>query len=157
MSNDFVQDTVEQIQPFLGSLGVAGAVTGTWADMGAFSHAGVLLQVNNAAEELTMTLQQATDTSGTGAKALQVRRVYARLEGEVVYTLVSETPAASYVLPAGSGASDVVIEVKESDFDTANDFKALQCNVVGSTARIQSVTYLLGGASYKPAGMVDAT
>lgn len=155
MSNDFCQETVEALHPFVGGLGV-GAIAGAWANLENTGKVGVMVQVDAAAEALTLTLAQATDTSGTGTKELQVRRVYKKLDTDTVYTLDNETAAADYTIPA-SEAGIVIVEVDEADLDINNNFNSLQASLAGSTARVQAVIYLLRGPAYKPAGASSAS
>ena len=103
------QNVCEGINPVLVAAAAAGAMTGDWVNMKNAQRIAVVISADATAEDLTITLQQATDNAGADAKALTVKRFYTGLTSKTFNDAV-DAPVASVAL-AGGSAGMVVLEV----------------------------------------------
>ena len=94
-----------------------------------------------ASQDVTLTLRQATDTSGTGAKNLSaVKKAYVKEHVSTLpsdFTEVTQAAAATYVSTTGGESIELeVIEVDPADMDVANGFDCISLNIAdpGATA-----------------------
>ena len=125
---------------------------GTYVSLAGFDRCSVVIHVDAAAEALTVALNEATDTSGTGTKVLTIKNAWTKLDAATTYTMV-EVDAVSMAIASGE-AGVVIIEVEDSELDVNNDFVALSVDITGATARIGGAVYVLRGSNYNPAGEV---
>lgn len=152
-----------QIVPAFNPVNLAtGANTGDWVSMKNYRHCTVMYSqgVGTAAEPATITLAQATAVAGTGSKALTVTRYYLKsaatdLTATGVFTLVTQTAAATVVLGVGANgdkATLVLIEINAEDLDSDGGFDCIQASVadVGTGPTIGAMYYLLSGSRYSP-------
>ena len=80
------------------------------------------LDQGNAAT-VTVDFLQATDKSGTGAKAVAgVRRIWSDLDVATSDALVRQTDAQTYTTDAAVKEKTVILELLPSDLDLANGF-----------------------------------
>ena len=101
-----------------------------------------------AADDTTITLQQATDNSGGSAKAFTPRRAYLR-EGSSQINAISDAAsevAGDSLVTNGDGHSILDIEIDASELDLANDFAYIRprfAAVSGGTrtARFSAIAY----------------
>lgn len=94
-----------------------------------------------ASQDVTLTLRQATDTGGTGAKNLTaVKKAYVKEHATTLpsdFTVVTQAAAATYVSTTGGESIElVVIEVDPADLDVAGGFDCVSLNIAdpGATA-----------------------
>jgi len=125
--------------------------------------------IGTAGDDPTMTVRQATDVSGTSAKALTFADVYTKQDptsladvaqwtkntrtgGAITNTYTDATSAEQQVLWA--------VEFKSEDLDTANDFDCIQVQIsdVGTNAQTGCVLYIMGDPvnPTAPASMASA-
>lgn len=133
------------------------ANNGDWVSMKNFNRCTVLVfaAAGTAANDLTVTLRQASDVSGTGAKALDFTRIdskEAALQTSVgQFTAVTQAAANTYV-SATNGESELIyaIDVQGEDFDVDNGFDCLQVQLSqpGAT-KIGCALYLLQEPKYQ--------
>lgn len=100
-----------------------------YADMGAFESVMFVLQVGTMATNATLdaVVQQATDSSGTGAKNLATSK------------------AITQLTQAGSDSDkQVIINVRAEELDLANDFNHVALSVTGATAASDYGVLILG-------------
>lgn len=141
------------------------AVTGDYVNLRDFEKVAVVVSSGDGAGEaanLTVSLYQAKDVAGTGAKALSALstgRIYAK-EADANLSAVGQwakvaqdTPASSYT-SSTSGAKVVlwVFEIRASDLDANNGFGCIRADIAATTgAKVVSALYLLCGAKLKNA------
>lgn len=142
----------EQMHPEAAAVPGVGALAGAYVSLAGFDRCSIVIHVDDAAEELTVDLNQATDTSGTSTKALTIKNAWVKLDAATTYTLTAVS-AATMTIASGE-AGIVVIEVEDAELDVNNSFATLSADVAGSTARVVSVVYMLRGSNYNPAGGV---
>lgn len=105
-------------------------------------------------EPPTLTVKQASDAAGTGAKALNFTRVYKKDNADVTtvgqWTEVVAAAGNTYALAAGDTQSIIAVEVKADDLDVANGFCFVQGSVadVGATSQVGGLLYILGKPRY---------
>jgi len=138
--------------------GATGLAT-PWISLKTYARATLLLNkaAGNAAEDPTLTLQQATNVGGAGAKALSViarlhkKESVADLETIGVWSEVVQAAAATYV---GDGDVEALyaIDVRAEDLDADNGFDCFRATIadVGTNAQLGALIVILWGARYAP-------
>lgn len=128
----------------------SGANNGDWVSMKNYGRCAIVLfkGQGTAAEDPVITVQQATDVSGTTSKSLTFTRVDYKagtLSSVSQFTTVAQAAAANYTLDAGELEAIAVIDIKVEDLDKANSYDCIRANIadVGTTAQIGGVLYLL--------------
>lgn len=142
-------------------LDMAGAsgLNAGWVSTKNYQRVSVLLvcAAGGAAEPPTITLQQATDVSGTSAKnAAIITKVFKKehataLEGVGTWTEVNQAAAATFLGTAQVQAA-YLFDVRPEDLDNDNAFDCIRATVadVGATAKFGSLMYIGWGARYEP-------
>lgn len=102
-----------------------------------------------AADDNTLTFQQATDASGAGGKALVPRRAYVRASGTSLAAAAAATPT---VIEASNGAIDihidgdmtsiVEVEIDASELDVNNNFAFVRARLAGVGSSTTQATML---------------
>lgn len=113
----------------------AGTVTTGWVDQSVFFFVLALIDVGafGASATVDAKLQQAQDSSGTGAKDITGK-------------------AITQMLAAGGNNKQVMISMKEADLDTENGFRYVRLSITVGTAATLVSALLLGGVSrFQPA------
>ena len=136
----------------------AAANNGDWVSMKDFDRCSIIFfkAAGTAGDDPTLTLKQATDVSGTNAKALNFTRIDVKqgtLTALGTFATVTQAAANTYLdLTSAENAGIYVIEVKSDDLDVANGFDCVQFSVadVGTNAQLGAALYLLRGARYNP-------
>ncbi len=107
----------------------AGNLTSDWADAGLFGEITAIVTVGTLGTSGTIdcVLQQATDSSGTGAKDITGK-------------------AITQITQAGTDQSDTqaVVSVRAEELDTANGFSYVAAKLTTGTATSDSGVVLLG-------------
>lgn len=144
--------------PPIGMEGAAGLVA-PYVSLKHYSRATLVLikAAGNAAEDPTITFDQATAVAGTGTKALTVvnrahkKESVADLETVAAWTEVTQAVAATFV---GNGDAEqvVLIDIRAEDLDVDNGFDCVRAVVadVGAVAQIGCMFWCLWGARYTP-------
>ncbi len=134
------------------------AQNGTWVSLKNFRHLAVVLHQGAwAGGTPAVTLQQASDVSGTGAKSAPIPffwRKAAVTAGQFAKTaVVSDT----FNLPATANTV-TVIEMDADQLDTNNGFDCVRVQIAspGANADLLGVTYLLSNTRFAEAAMPDA-
>ena len=109
----------------------------------------------NAADDTTITIQQADTNSGGNAKTLTPRRAYRR-EGSSIANAIGATPtevAGDAMVTNGNMHSILDIEIDAAELDVNNDFAFVRARftAVGSGTRTASFS----GISYGARHMTD--
>ena len=103
-------------------------------------------------EDPTVTVLQATDVAGTGAKALNIARSWTKTDADLttIGQFTAGAPSTNTLTVASSAQKGAiwVIEVLASDLDKTNGFSCVQANVadVGTVSQLGSLLYILGEA-----------
>lgn len=144
----------------------AAANTGDWVSLKNYERATLVLfkGAGTAGDDPTVTLQQATDVSGTGAKALSViDRVHTKQDTSLAtvggYTLVEQTAADTYTDDTSAEDQAIwVIDIQTEELDVDGGFDCIQASVgdVGTNAQLGGALWLLWGARYGGNGMQSA-
>jgi hypothetical protein len=136
----------------------AGANTGDWVSVRDYDRVAVVFisGVGTAGDDPTLTIQQAKDNAGTGAKALNFTTIYRKqaatnLAAVTKWTKTTQSAANTYT--NGTAAEESLIwwvEFRGSDLDVANGFDYVRATVadVGTNAQPGYLFYLLGRAAY---------
>ena len=152
MNNSLFAESV-QVCSAIAPVNLATAAnTGDWFSLANYRRLVFILHksAGTAGEDPTITLQQATDNSGTGAKALNVTR-YHKKQGAALtaigqYTAV--TMSAGNTITNDTLAEEqaiYIVEIDCADLDVANSFLFVQASIadVGSSSQIGGVLALL--------------
>lgn len=160
---------IEQAQYCIGFAPVdmaAAANDGDWISLKNYNHVEIIVvkAAGAAGEPATLTLEQATDVSGAGAKALPFTRLYVKngadLQAVGLFTQVTQASANTYSPGAGTGNQQGlwVVEFDAQDLDVAGGFDCLRARVadVGVTAQIGTVLYRLSEPRFGQAQNLSA-
>ncbi|MES2210966.1 MAG: hypothetical protein V4515_12410 [Chloroflexota bacterium] len=145
----------------------AAAQSGDWVSLKNYDHVAIVLsKAAGAVGEIpTITVQQAQDVAGTGAKGLNFTRIDVKNGADLFaigqFTKVTQAAASTYAIAAGNTQVLYVIEFDAQELDKANGFDCIRAtfNDVGVTAQLGAVIYILSGAryagQYPPSAIVD--
>lgn len=141
-----------------------GATTGDYVSLKNYGRCLVLLLCGDgtAGSDVSLTLYQATDVAGTGAKALNALltgRVYTKehasaLTGVGQWTEETVSTATNTHAPADSGEQVLLwgLEVMSTDLDTDGGFDCLRVDINDpGAAKIGAALYILGDPRYAAA------
>lgn len=128
-----------------------GANNGDYVSLKGYGRCAFVLfkGVGTAGEDPAITVQQATDVSGTSSKALTFTRIDSKVGGQTTASqFTTNTQAASETYTdAVSGEAEglFVIDIKAEDLDIDGGFDCVRVNVadVGTTAQLGCGLYLL--------------
>ena len=159
---------VEQSQIVQGVVPVdlaAGANDGDWVSLKGYGRCAVIVQkaVGVAAQDPTLTMEQATAVAGTGAKALTFERIDVKQAVDILtigqFTKVTQAAAATYT-EGTSGESQAVwvVEFNAEDLDVEGGFDCLRARIAdpGATAQLGSILYVLLDPVYSGAAPISA-
>ncbi len=145
----------------------AAAQSGDWVSLKNYDHVAVIVsKAAGAVGEIpTLTIQQAQDVAGTGAKAINFTRIDVKNGADLFaigqFTKVTQAAGNTYAPAAGNTQLLAVVEFEGFELDKANGFDCIRATFadVGVTAQLASVLYLLGEARYAgqfpPSAIVD--
>ena len=118
--------------------------------------------IGAAGENPIISLEQAQDSAGTGAKALTLRKVATKIGTPTlvaasdvfaeVASIDRDNPAANYTVPSSGDKEAVVLAyVLQQDLDVNNGFThiRLNCSDVGATSQLGTLIYIAGNRAYK--------
>lgn len=136
----------------------AAANNGDWVSMKNYARLAIVFfkAAGTAGDDPVLTVRQATDVSGTSAKALNFTKVAYKVGTQTslgTFSTATQDAANTYTDAASAEAQGIfIINIKPSDLDVANGFDCVQFQVpdVGSNAQIGCALYLLWGAKYAP-------
>lgn len=130
-----------------------GANDGDWVSMKGYRRLVVIVfkGAGAAAEDPTLTMEQAKDVAGTSAKALTFTTIYTK-EGADLFTIglftkVTQAAAATYTNASlGDNQALIWLEFTGEDLDGANGFDCVRARIadVGNTSQVGCILYLLG-------------
>lgn len=136
----------------------AAANNGDWVSLKNYARCSVVFfkAAGTAADDPVLTLRQATDVSGTSAKALNFTRVDSKVGAQTgigTFTTTTQSAANTFTDTVSAEAQAVfVIDIKSEDLDVANAFDCVQFQVpdIGANAQLGCALYLLWGSRYNP-------
>ncbi len=143
----------------------SGANNGDWVSMKNYDRLTVLVikAAGVAGDDPVITMKQATDVSGTGAKALNFTRVDSKVgvqTGIGAFTTNTQAAGNTYTdLVSAESQGIFAIEFKSEDLDVNNNFDCVQLSIpdTGSAgAQLLTAIYILRGARYAGAGLQSA-
>jgi hypothetical protein len=119
----------------------AGANTGLWSPVRNFARVAFIYfaDAGAASEDPTITLRQATDAAGTGAKnATAITRVYSKQHATALpstWTVTEQAAAATYTNDTSGETINIwVIEIDPALLDVAGGFDFISCNIADTGA-----------------------
>ena len=134
----------------------ASASPGLWVNSDAFENliffyvkGQSTAAADTADEDSVLTFRQATDSAGTGAKALQFRRYWLKVSQAATENIATNTvdwrkievPAGANVITLAGTASRALIAVfesEETDLDRDNDFHFVRCDLADTGSETQN-------------------
>lgn len=138
----------------------AAAQSGDWVSMKNHRHLAILVikAAGSATEPATLTVEQATDVSGTTAKALNFTRADVKRGTDLFtigqFTKVTQPSGNTLAMDGTAGNTQVLalVEFNAEDLDGENGYDCVRAKFadVGTTAQLCSIIYLLDGARYTP-------
>lgn len=145
---------LEKIQIAAGFVPVdlsGGANNGDWVSLKNYGRCAIVLfkAAGTAGDDPTLTLQQATDVAGAGAKNLTFERIDVKQGGDLfaIGTFATIANADHDYTEATSAEAQAiwVIDVKATDLDIAGGFDCIRATVgdVGANAQLGALLYLL--------------
>lgn len=154
MQNADLAEVVDIVVGFAPVNMATAANTGAWVSVKNATKLTAVLSkgAGTAGEDPTITLQQAKDSSGTGAKALNFTRIYERLGTATEYTRVDQTAANTYVNAASAEVAGIIqVSVDVHSLDVDNGFCYVRATIadVGAGAQIGGLNYHLSGLGYQ--------
>ncbi|WP_342152334.1 hypothetical protein [Methylorubrum sp. SB2] len=125
-------------------------------------YATVIVNISQGnAAVVPITLQQARDVAGTGAKALtNPVPIWANLDTDATDTLVRQADAVAFTTDAAVKSKTVVFHIDPAYLDVTNGYRTLIVSTGASNAgNVTSVDVLLDGHRYQseplPSAIVD--
>lgn len=145
-----------------------GANNGDYVSLKNYNRVAVVFVsgVGTPGDDPTLTIQQATDAAGTGAKALNFTTIYRKqaavnLAGTTAWTKTTQAAANTYTnATAAEEALIWTVEFAAEDLDADGGFDCLRATVadVGTNPQPGYLCYLLSEPRYHltPASMLSA-
>lgn len=142
----------------------AAANNGDWVSLKNYERCTILFfkAAGTAGDDPVLTLRQATDVSGSNAKALNFTRIDAKVgtqTGIAQFTAVSQAAANTYTDAVSAEAQGLfAIEVKAEELDVNSGFDCVQFQIpdIGTNAQIGCALYLLRGGKFNGAQAAGA-
>lgn len=165
-SNVDFAECVQVVPAFLPVNMAGSANTGDWISLKNYHRVTIMLvkAAGTAGDDPVITLQQATNVAGAGAKALAaVDKVYVKQGADLAtvgtFTLVTQTASDSYTDAAAAEAQAVwLIDIQSEDLDVDGGFDCIQASVadVGTAEQLGCALYLLYPARYGQSALPSA-
>ncbi len=142
-----------------------GANTGDYVSLKNYSRCAIVLfkAVGTAGDDPTLTVVQATDVSGTSAKAVNFTAIKvkqgASLAAIGTFTNATQSAANTYTSTTSAEEQAIwVVEIDASDLDVDGGFDCIMASVadIGTNAQIGCMFYILDGPRYAGATMPSA-
>lgn len=142
----------------------SAANNGDWVSLKYFDRITVVLfkAAGTAGDDPILTIRQAQDVSGTGAKALNFTRIDIKagtLTSIGSYTTVTQAAANTYTDATHAEIAAIYqVDFQAADLDVNNGFDCVQVQVpdVGAAAQLGAAFYILRGARYVKPGHLSA-
>jgi hypothetical protein len=162
---------VEECQVVAGIIPVdsqTGANNGDWVSLKGYDRCTILVYkaAGVAGDDPVLTVKQASDVAGTGAKALNFTRVDSKVGAQTgigQFTKNTQAAGNTYTDTVSAEAQGLfAIEFKSEDLDVNNGFDCIQISVPdtgAAGAQLLCALYVLRGARYGsqplPSSIVD--
>ncbi len=135
---------------------------GAWQSMKLVRETTVLINLGALANAMNLTLQQATDVSGTDAKALSFTEVAVSSADNAQVDTIVAVAADSHAVADDDDGKLILVSIKSEDLDKDNDFDCIRArlsdpggvNFVSMSYLSQQARYL-GSAVDHPDTLVD--
>jgi hypothetical protein len=159
---------LEKLQIVAGIIPVdtqTGANNGDWVSLKNYGRCAIVVYkaAGIAGDDPVITVKQASDVSGTGAKALTFTRVDAKVGAQTgvgTFTTVTQAAGNTYTdLVSAEAQGLFVIDVQADDLDVDNGFDCVQVSVPDTGAggaQLGSALYLLHEPRYAATPMLSA-
>ena len=137
---------VEAITPQAG-----GAITGDYISLKNAAHVTVLVHIKQAtADQVAITIEQATAVAGTGSKAIaKTVPIYLVADTATSDAWVRQTDAVAYTTSTAAKSKLVAFEINAEDLDVAGGFDCLTVKTAASHAtNLTSAIYVLSDLRY---------
>lgn len=152
MAEEFVHK-INIVEGFLPVDLQTGANDGDWVSLRNYHNCAVVFvsAVGTAADDPTLTMEQATDVAGAGAKALNFTVIHRKqaatdLTSTGTWTRTTQTAAATFT-EATAAEQDLIwiVDFVDMELDAANDFDCLRGRVadIGGNAQLGYLFYAL--------------
>lgn len=157
-----LMEEVQIVPAFIAGADWNADLTGDWVSLKNYNNVAVVFHkaAGTAGDDPSIRLQQATDVSGTGAKALNFTHIYHKIGSTAIsdvgtFTRVDLTTATddldlvsvnSVDLVTDTGEAMIVVEVKADDLDVTNGFDCINLLLEGddsSNAALCGAYYVL--------------
>lgn len=165
MLNQLLVETAQIVMAIVPVDSQAGANNGDWVSMKGYDRCTILVvkAAGVAGDDPVLTVRQAQDVAGTGAKALNFTRVDAKVgvqTGIGQFTTVNQAAGNTYTDTVSAEAQAIfAIEFKSEDLDVNNGFDCLQLSIPdtgAAGAQLLTALYVLRGARYGSAPLPSA-
>ena len=165
MTEEFVQK-INVVEGFLPVDLQTGANDGDWVSLRNYHNCAVVFvsAIGTAADDPTLTLQQATDVAGAGVKDLDFTVIHRKqaatdLTGTGTWTRTTQTAANTFT-NATSAEEDLIwiVDFVDMELDAANDFDCLRATVanIGGNAQLGYLFYALYNPRVAQATLLSA-
>ncbi|MBI3406943.1 MAG: hypothetical protein HY040_01120 [Planctomycetes bacterium] len=132
---------------------------GDWVNLRDFNHLSIIFYkgAGTSGDNCTVTLQQAQDNAGTGAKALSFTEIWRKQASDVQtvgqFTKTTQSAANTFTNTNAVDQAIWVLEIDADMLDVDGGFKyvRLTLNDVGSNAQLGCVLYALSQPRYAEA------
>ncbi len=164
-------DTMQFVEGFPTVDLSSGANNGDWVSLKDWGHIAIIFRsgVGTAGQDPTLTIEQAQDVAGTGAKALDFTTIYRKqgatdLSAVGAFTKTEQAAANTYTnLTAAEEALIWVVEFDTPELDSNNGFDCIRATIadVGANAQPGDLLYILSQPRYAhsaenmPSALVD--
>lgn len=163
--NNLLVETAQVVTAIVPVDSQAGANNGDWVSMKNFDRCTVIIvkAAGAAGDNPVITMKQATDVSGTAAKALNFTRVDSKVgvqTGIGPFTTNTQASANTYTDAASGNAQGLfALEFQAADLDSKNGFDCLQLSIPDTGAggaQLLSAIYIMRGSRYGGADLASA-
>jgi hypothetical protein len=156
------RDLALYVSAFLPQDLAAGNVLGRWISLANYNHIEFIVHkaAGASGEPPTLTFEQAQDSAGTGAKALNFPQYSQQNAADITtltgYTNVTQTPTNTVTPAAGNTQSLTMVEFDAQNLDVTNNYKFVRARIpdVGTTAQLAGCIARLsearGGSTVNP-------
>lgn len=164
-------DTMQIVEGFPTVDLSSGANDGDWINLKDWKHIAIIFRsgIGTAGQDPTLTIEQATDVSGAGVKALNFTTIYRKqaatdLSAVGAFTKTTQTAANTYT--DGDAAEEAliwIVEINADELDINNGFLCIRATIadVGAAAQPGDLLYILSEPRYAhsaenmPSALVD--
>ena len=134
---------------------------GDWVHLRDFNHLSVIFYKGTGTDgdDPVVTLQQATDNAGAGAKAYNFTTIYSKQGADVQtvgqFTKTTQAAAGSYTNTDAHQQCIWVIEIDRTslDFDNGFEYVRVTLNDTGSNPQLGCLLYVLTGMRAPPSAL----